>query len=614
MNASTVGIRGCNIIAELPHTFALRSFRARDLETFDPVTLHLFDRGTVARVDLLAVQSELPRYVELHYPRLVRLRRIRADGSCILVETDSADGERLDGLLAREGRLDPGRALRIAEDLLLGLVAGEMRGLVHGAIGPSVVVVDAEGRAALDGFGFGTLLPGRRGSYGTTEERHARDVDAVVALLRLMADIAIPHDAGEPAGGVLARVRAAMPATPAAAPEPSVLDVVEPPPPAPKRDRLEGVRRALRRVASGVAWPVAAAAVLAIVVAVLFAGPFLGGDGRDADAVARALPLPEASPLAAGAAERAARPAERTVNPLPEPARRSPFELLRERVVALAEIGEYREALETVEGARDWTPEQAQEERDAVLAKAEARFRETQEVARAFASQGGAAQAEREWDAMAPFWPTAELRKRAAEERAGLPRLAEESRERKARLDRERARLERVRRFRTLLRRTVLDEGRDCAGRIRDVDGFLSGLDDPDLREEAQALRQLLEWEREFLARAREIARARVPRVRVRQISTRFGNGDIVALDPDAVAIARPGAEPERVPLARLTGAEKYALFGRFRRAGTTDAAGLAVMCLSWGLRGPAWEEAQAAGMPDAPLRLIRRILSEEEP
>jgi hypothetical protein len=656
VESTACAVPGYNVIAPIRSTFAQRSFRARENESLEPVTLHILDRSDVDRGALAAVRADLPPYADLRHERLVRPRRVRADENVVLVETDPGGAESLEALLDREGKIDPSRALALLEDILVGLVAAEMRGLHHGSLRPSTVQITPDGRAALDAFGFGALLPRTEDFYGALERlvpvprdrRHAKDVYAAAALFHRMVEGRPPLD--PPAGGdmkghvarekwtgtaypdiyaavsplgrteagpVLALVRKHRRglAAPEPAAAPTILDAAEEPTAPPPPAGGESIRELARAAIRAPAWPIAAAALLAAALAGLFASPFLGGDSWPSRAIAQAPSLPASAALPASAPKPAPPPRQTpAAKAAPAAHERAGHDVAaKERILALAAIGDFSAALDEIEKGG------AAALREDVLAEAQARFRENVESARALAAEGNLAEAQREIDALARYWPTSEMRAQAVVERAALAVQGADLQKEKRRRDAE-ASLRRLDEdFRELARRCLCEEGHDGRARLQQLEAFRArlGSDAPaDVRRDAEDLAGCLNSENALFARAQEQVRLR-PRP-LASITARFGTGDIVALSADALTVNRSGGAAEKLPLSRLTCPEKIAFFNAFRavRSGP-QAVGMAILALRWDNAAQARAELLLAeSANDSPLpqiRFLQKFIEDEK-
>ncbi len=85
----------------------------------------------------------------LRHKSIAPLYDFGSDDGCLYLVTKYVDGETLAGLLAAEGRLPPVEAAEIASDILDALSAVHLKGLVHGGLTPSSVLVSAWSRAVI---------------------------------------------------------------------------------------------------------------------------------------------------------------------------------------------------------------------------------------------------------------------------------------------------------------------------------------------------------------------------------------------------------------------------------------------------------------------------------
>lgn len=106
-------------------------------------------------------------------------------GAALVAE--SVDAVTLEHLLRDEGRLAPEFALRIAQDVLAGLMACHRTGVVHRSVDTDAVLVRKDGRALLNNFGHAQLVQ-------ATPEAVQVDLNGVAAILFKMC---AGHDGGD---------------------------------------------------------------------------------------------------------------------------------------------------------------------------------------------------------------------------------------------------------------------------------------------------------------------------------------------------------------------------------------------------------------------------------
>jgi len=153
-------------------------WRAREKSSRSLVVLRRLtgaDRALVAQVrtDCAAVRS-------FPSPHLIRLRTtLRSDGDEVLVLEHAAGGS-LASLLARRGRLEPGEIVTAVAPVAQVLAHAHTRGLVHGSVRTSEVLLTADGMPLLDGLGLS------RFRESEVQPGPADDVHALGALAHLL--------------------------------------------------------------------------------------------------------------------------------------------------------------------------------------------------------------------------------------------------------------------------------------------------------------------------------------------------------------------------------------------------------------------------------------------
>ena len=85
----------------------------------------------------------------LRHKSILPLYDFGSDDDCLYFVTKYLDGETLAGFLATEGRLPPVEAAEIASDILDGLAVAHKKGLVHGGLTPSSIMVSTWSRAVI---------------------------------------------------------------------------------------------------------------------------------------------------------------------------------------------------------------------------------------------------------------------------------------------------------------------------------------------------------------------------------------------------------------------------------------------------------------------------------
>jgi serine/threonine protein kinase len=141
-------------------------------------------------------RAEATAVARLAHPNIVPIYFIGQDAGCHFFVMQYVEGESLDRLLVRKGRLGVEEALGILEQCLAGLGAAHQAGLVHRDVKPANILLDGKtGRALVADFGLvktvggggmtvtGTVLG--TVDYIAPEQARGRDVDGRADLYAL---------------------------------------------------------------------------------------------------------------------------------------------------------------------------------------------------------------------------------------------------------------------------------------------------------------------------------------------------------------------------------------------------------------------------------------------
>ena len=130
-------------------------YRAEDLKLGQPVALKLM-AARAARGDEHVRRSlaEVRLARGIAHPNVCRVYDIgEAEGWCY-ISMELVDGETLESLLRRIGRLPGEKALDMARQLCAGLAAAHDCGVLHRDLKPSNIMVDGRGRIRILDFGL----------------------------------------------------------------------------------------------------------------------------------------------------------------------------------------------------------------------------------------------------------------------------------------------------------------------------------------------------------------------------------------------------------------------------------------------------------------------------
>src|SRR4029079_14440875 len=128
-------------------------YRADDLKLGQPVALK-FVRGAMSPELLKRLYAEVAVGRQVSHPSVCRLYDIVEFEHQTFLAMEYVDGEDLQSLLARIGRLPGDKALDIARDLCAGLAAFHEKGVIHRDLKPANVMIDGRGRARITDFGL----------------------------------------------------------------------------------------------------------------------------------------------------------------------------------------------------------------------------------------------------------------------------------------------------------------------------------------------------------------------------------------------------------------------------------------------------------------------------
>lgn len=137
-------------------------YRADDLELEQPVALKLLPARAAAD-PLIAerVRGEVRLARQISHRNVCRIHDIARlpddQGGDLFITMEYVDGEDLDSLLKRIGKLPQDKAIDVARQLCAALAAAHEQGVLHRDLKPANVMLDGKGRVKLTDFGIAAI-------------------------------------------------------------------------------------------------------------------------------------------------------------------------------------------------------------------------------------------------------------------------------------------------------------------------------------------------------------------------------------------------------------------------------------------------------------------------
>jgi eukaryotic-like serine/threonine-protein kinase len=175
-------------------------YQAEDTRLNRRVVLRLLSPAAVDRLR----KDEFERAASLEHPNCSTVLEMdECDGHSFVV-TSYVDGPTLQQLLEK-GQLHIAQALRIADDLSLGLWAAHRRGIIHRNLKPSNVAISLDGQTKILDLGLGLLNEGSGSPYLAPEQTESNagdqhsDIWSVGVILYQMLSGRLPFQDRSPA-------------------------------------------------------------------------------------------------------------------------------------------------------------------------------------------------------------------------------------------------------------------------------------------------------------------------------------------------------------------------------------------------------------------------------
>jgi hypothetical protein len=135
-------------------------YRAKQLSLEREVAVKIFNAEVTKRDQAFAERFLREARVagSVPHPSVVQIHECGQQDNLLWYSMELVDGETLEDLLARDGRLEPLLALIVADQAAAALQAAHAKGLVHGEVTPANLMLSKEGKIKLLDLGLGKVL------------------------------------------------------------------------------------------------------------------------------------------------------------------------------------------------------------------------------------------------------------------------------------------------------------------------------------------------------------------------------------------------------------------------------------------------------------------------
>ena len=168
-------------------------YRAYDLILNQPVALKFLTGAKMSEAALARFRNEVRTARQVSHPNVCRVYDIGSVEGLQFLSMEYVDGEDLDSLLLRIGRLPQDKAIEFARKICAGLAAAHERGVLHRDLKPANIMIDGRGQVRITDFGLAALaaeiplsdLRSGTPAYMSPEQKAGKEVTARSDLFSL---------------------------------------------------------------------------------------------------------------------------------------------------------------------------------------------------------------------------------------------------------------------------------------------------------------------------------------------------------------------------------------------------------------------------------------------
>ena len=156
-----------------------RVYLAEHIQMQRKAALKVLARKHTAQPQVLRrLLAEARRVAAIEHPNISHIQDVNQDGERYFIVLEYIDGEDLQKQVQRTGKIPAAKAWNLIRQTAEGLTHAHSKGIVHGGLKPSNLLVDQQGRVKILDFGLAQLA-------GGTEETNGDSVDQVALTAKL---------------------------------------------------------------------------------------------------------------------------------------------------------------------------------------------------------------------------------------------------------------------------------------------------------------------------------------------------------------------------------------------------------------------------------------------